>query len=386
MKQHFTARLILLVLFGFMFMPTLAMASGQPRLWLSTESVSVAVGKEMIFELRAEGAAPTVKAEAHLRFDPTIIRVVEIKHGDFLASDLKANAFILENEFDNEAGTLDYAILLRQDRPAAEGDGLLATITFQALAEDVAPITIQDAFFFDQNGGKVVVHTTDAKMTVADESAAEFAKPNENPVSNEDISSVTPAEPAVVSDPVETPVEAPATESQPPVADQAEVIDTTPVTAPPTDTESWVPAETESLGEQSVVDETAAAAVTPVEEVVLIEEASATFPEASTETEPVEAIAEVPAAEHQIPVTNQAETIDTAVPVVEPPTDVDSQIDLPIIPRRITPQSETSSGNNSSTLYFITVTVLGLTLLTLSLLGFFGLLGGWFWLARFKRR
>jgi len=288
MKQKYKTKWIVLITTVLILLPGTIRAAGEPRLLLSTEAVQTAVGQTMEVTLWVEGAPPTLKVQARLTFDPTTLKVVALEHGNFLTKNPEAEAFILQDQFDNEAGAIDYALLLKPDQTPAEGNGLLATITFQALSENSTPIEIHEGFFFTPNGNKVVAQTDSAQLAVGDESAAEFASTEQQ------------AEPGSI---------APEVQAQPaPVA---------PINQEqPTQTSPPEPSETETTPEQE----------RPAE----IREPSA------------------------------------------------------LTPRRFTVQPPSKSGQ-SWLFPLLLIGDLGVLMLSIGLIGFVGVVGGWYWLARTRR-
>jgi hypothetical protein len=84
--------------------------------------------------LRAENVSDLTAFQVHLGFDPDMLEVVFIESGGFLEPD-----FIVQNAFDNAAGTLDYAAA-QLGRPAVQGSGDLLKISFRARASGTVTI------------------------------------------------------------------------------------------------------------------------------------------------------------------------------------------------------------------------------------------------------
>lgn len=101
-------------------------ANDGPALNLLASSNSVKVGETFVLSLQAEGVSGLTAFEAHLSFDPALLEVVSIQPGGFVQPD-----FIVQNIFDNTAGTIDYAAA-QFSQPAAQGSGALLVIEFRA--------------------------------------------------------------------------------------------------------------------------------------------------------------------------------------------------------------------------------------------------------------
>lgn len=113
----------------------LASCSSEPALNLTSSSAaSVQVGQSFTITLQAENVSNLTAAEAHLSFDPAVLEVVALQPGDFLQPD-----FIVQNVFDNAAGTIDYAVA-QIGQPAVQGSGTLLVIEFRARAGGDSPI------------------------------------------------------------------------------------------------------------------------------------------------------------------------------------------------------------------------------------------------------
>ena len=113
----------------------LSSCTSEPALNLTSSSAaSVRVGQSLTITLQAENVSNLTAAEAHLSFDPAVLEVVALQPGDFLQPD-----FIVQNVFDNTAGTIDYAVA-QIGQPAAQGSGALLVIEFRVRAAGDSPI------------------------------------------------------------------------------------------------------------------------------------------------------------------------------------------------------------------------------------------------------
>jgi hypothetical protein len=100
----------------------------------SPASVSTSVGQSFTVALQANKINDLMAYEVHLGFDPDMLEVVFIEPGGFLEPD-----FIVQNDFDNAAGTLDYAAA-QLGRPAVQGSGDLLKISFRARASGTTTV------------------------------------------------------------------------------------------------------------------------------------------------------------------------------------------------------------------------------------------------------
>jgi len=134
-----------------------------PRMWLDPETLDLAPGDVATVEIHVDDVFQLAGVEVHLTFDPALLEVVDadpssegtqIAHGDFLSPD-----FVVQNTASSAKGTVDYAIASMQLDEAASGSGVLARITFHALAEGETRITISGALLADMEGRPIEVET-----------------------------------------------------------------------------------------------------------------------------------------------------------------------------------------------------------------------------------
>jgi hypothetical protein len=154
---------ILVGCWGFVVLVAAPVAAPGARIWLDPATLDLAPGDVGTLEIRVEDIAELAGAEVHLTFDPALLEVVDadpaiegtqIAHGDFLSPD-----FVVQNVADPANGTVDYAIATMQLDKAASGSGVLARITFDALAEGETLITISGALLADMQGRPIEVET-----------------------------------------------------------------------------------------------------------------------------------------------------------------------------------------------------------------------------------
>ena len=102
-----------------------------------------AVGETVKLEIQVRGVTDLYSAWLVLTFDPSVIRVrdadprisapgVQIQPGDLLDP---INQFVLVNEVDNGAGTVEFAVTQLRPAVARSGSGVLATLVFDIVAE-----------------------------------------------------------------------------------------------------------------------------------------------------------------------------------------------------------------------------------------------------------
>ena len=136
--------------------------------WALSTTISVSPASQTILVedstdvgIRVAGVTNLHGAEVHLSFDPAILNVMEILEGPLLAGD----GFAILNQYDNSAGTLDYARTLL-NVPSVSGDGVLITITLKGMDLGTSSIAFIDALLANRDGIVIPSSTSDGEITV----------------------------------------------------------------------------------------------------------------------------------------------------------------------------------------------------------------------------
>ncbi len=175
MKRFKSYYLIALAALLLTLFPSTTLAESQPRLRLVVDNPTIDVGQDVTVEIFVENATLIYGVQSNLSFDPDVLEVVALEHGDFLTANPDQEAFILQNRFDNEAGTVDYALSLLNPAPPVEGSGLLATIIFRAKANGEAAIAFRDARFGTQTGDEIMPQADGILLAVGEAAAQALA-------------------------------------------------------------------------------------------------------------------------------------------------------------------------------------------------------------------
>ena len=110
--------------------------------------------------------------EAQLKFDPSVVRVVDtdpakaglqLLPGDFLALD-----FLVRNTADNDAGTAEFVLAQLNPSAAKSGSGTLFTVYFEGVAEGRATSIIFDRLkLASRDGNEIPATAVNGEITVA---------------------------------------------------------------------------------------------------------------------------------------------------------------------------------------------------------------------------
>ena len=166
MKRQSKPIMLLLTTLILLALPTLALATSDTRLRLSTPDPHLMKGDEVTIEVLIEDTEAMYGAETHLSFDPQKLAVVDadpnvagikLHSGPFLDPE---QGFILQNQADNQGGTIDYAVALLNPAPAIEGSGLFFSVTFRAKKDGPTTIKVEESLFSTRDS-KPIEHTTE---------------------------------------------------------------------------------------------------------------------------------------------------------------------------------------------------------------------------------
>ena len=137
-------------------------------------------GQTVDLDIRVEQVTDLYGGRVQLSFDPSVLQVrdadprasapgVQIRPGDFLDP---FNQFVLVNQADNTAGTIDFAVTQLHPATARSGSGVLATVTFEALAKGSSAVHFVDVRLGDDTRPdpvEIPAQTQDALVTVGGE-------------------------------------------------------------------------------------------------------------------------------------------------------------------------------------------------------------------------
>jgi len=120
-------------------------------------------------EIQINDVTDLYGADVRLAFDPNIVEVVDadpntagvqIADGNFLQ-----NTFVAQNEADNAAGTIIYALTQLNPQPAANGSGILAIISFRAKAVGNSDPTFTFTQLANRDGEELLTTASDGDIT-----------------------------------------------------------------------------------------------------------------------------------------------------------------------------------------------------------------------------
>ena len=150
-------------------------AAGQPQatVKLVPSTTKIDHGQTVAVVLRIEGVQNLYGAQADLHFDPSRLTVqdadpaaegIQSALGSFLSPD-----FVVVNEADNIVGSLRLAFTQMAPNPPVEGNGDLATVTFEGIGSGEATLTWENVILADVDGQKINAHLEETTIQVGKE-------------------------------------------------------------------------------------------------------------------------------------------------------------------------------------------------------------------------
>ena len=151
----------------------LPVAAAAPIVSLGTGVLEVPLGQSMPLPVSVADIQDLYGIEFYLRFDPAVVQVtdadpstngVQVAEGDFLSAD-----FVARNEVDNQAGTIDYAVMQVNPNEPRSGGGTLLTIRFQGVgAGRTSQLEVEAIVLTTRDGDVIPVTVTDEEIRVKD--------------------------------------------------------------------------------------------------------------------------------------------------------------------------------------------------------------------------
>jgi hypothetical protein len=119
-----------------------------------------------------EGIIDLYGAALEISFDPGLLEVVDadgaepgIQIGE---GDCPVPGFVLDNTADNGAGVINYDVISLNPTPPCNGGGLVAQITFRALAAGTSPVHFISQLLSNTDAEAINVATEDGAIEVSD--------------------------------------------------------------------------------------------------------------------------------------------------------------------------------------------------------------------------
>lgn len=128
---------------------------------LNTTADEVTAGKTLGVDIVIENVTQLYGVELRLAFNPVQLKVVDadaemagvqITCGGFLSSD-----YVVENQVDNDTGTVTYVLMQVAPTKPVSGDGTLATLALRSKTSGKLDISISGLLLSDAGGNQIPV-------------------------------------------------------------------------------------------------------------------------------------------------------------------------------------------------------------------------------------
>jgi Leucine-rich repeat (LRR) protein len=124
---------------------------------LPSPVASPTIGQQLEFSLNIAGGKAVAGYQAVVRFDTTALRYVSSANGDFLP----AGAFFVQPKVAGNLVKLNAASLASE----SDGDGTLATLTFEVLAVKASTLVLSDVLLSNKAGASAIPKVENAQIT-----------------------------------------------------------------------------------------------------------------------------------------------------------------------------------------------------------------------------
>jgi hypothetical protein len=142
----------------------------QAKLHVSPQTTRLKVGEVTTLDLMVAQVHGLYGIEVHLRFDPEAIEIVDAdptREGIQLDPGvLPTPDFVVQNQADNNAGIIDYAVTQLPPREPGGGTGVVARITLRAKQSSISDIQFQEFLLADTTGDNIDALTQAGQIRV----------------------------------------------------------------------------------------------------------------------------------------------------------------------------------------------------------------------------
>ena len=147
-----------------------------PTVSLGGAVLEVAAGQTAPLSVAVTDVQDLYGMELHLRFDPAVVQVadadpgkdgIQVAAGDFLSAD-----FVAQNQADNQAGSIDYAVTQVNPNEPRSGSGTLLVIRFQGgAAGGASQLEVTNGLLTTRDGDLIPVTFASGEVRVKGASA-----------------------------------------------------------------------------------------------------------------------------------------------------------------------------------------------------------------------
>ncbi|HEU6456635.1 MAG TPA: cohesin domain-containing protein [Roseateles sp.] len=145
----------------------LALPAFATTLSFAAPAAAVPVGAGFAVDVLVTDAADLYAWQFDIAFDPTLVQASAVLEGDLLSAGGGATSF-LPGSIDNLLGTVSFtANTLTGPGPGATGNGVVAHLSFQALAPGQGALSFSNVVLLDSALGEITTTALGSTFTVA---------------------------------------------------------------------------------------------------------------------------------------------------------------------------------------------------------------------------
>lgn len=155
----------ILLLLGLMLSVGILPTSAVPIVSITPSSVVIQPEQNFSLDISITDALDLYAFQFDLSFDPAILSAGSIMEGAFLPTG--GATFFIDGAIDNTAGTIALtADTLQTALAGVNGNGILATVGFQALRAGTSVVTLSNVILLDSALGDMTATIADGSVTV----------------------------------------------------------------------------------------------------------------------------------------------------------------------------------------------------------------------------
>jgi len=149
--------------------------------WLDGPTGEIGVGEEITVTVHISGVVNLYGIDLNLYFTPTDIMAIDADTGapgvQIAAADCPEPDFVVTNEADNSAGTIEYVVTQLNPTPPFSGDCSVAHIRFKTLQEQSTSVRFASLTLSDNEFGQIPAETENLIITIKESSEGELYLP-----------------------------------------------------------------------------------------------------------------------------------------------------------------------------------------------------------------
>jgi len=144
--------------------PPAAQPSGPAQLLFQPAQSTVAAGTQFTVDVLVENAQDLFTVPLAIRFDPNVVMITEIHHGDLMGGTEQPAALV--QRVDAETGTAILSVSRPPGTQGANGNGILVTLTLEARAAGQTQLVIQNVAARNSRRDPLTFQTASAEIVV----------------------------------------------------------------------------------------------------------------------------------------------------------------------------------------------------------------------------